>query len=191
MIRINSQSGKGGVAYALEKESGYQLPRRMQMEFSSVVQASAEATGEELSHERVGVLFEREYLGLETGPRLTGERRLAAQGDGAEERLEATLAWGELQLSLRGQGSGPLDAFVRALAAALGISIRIGDFHEHALGAGADATAAAYVEVVFGPDRRLFGAGRAASIVEASFEAVLSAIARAVDRGWIASPSGR
>lgn len=188
VIRINSQSGKGGVAYALEKETGYQLPRRMQIEFSSVVQASAEAAGEELSHERVGVLFEREYMGLETGPRLIGERRLAGQGDGGEEALEATLAWGEMRFSLRGQGRGPLDAFVRGLAEALEISIRIGDYHEHALGAGADATAAAYVEVLFGSDRRLFGAGRASSIVEASFEAVLSAVARAVDRGWVESP---
>jgi 2-isopropylmalate synthase len=188
VIRINSQSGKGGVAYALEKETGYQLPRRMQIEFSSVIQASAEATGEELSHERVGVLFEREYMGLETGPRLIGERRLAGQGDGGEEALEATLAWGEMRFSLRGQGRGPLDAFVRGLAEALEISIRIGDYHEHALGAGADATAAAYVEVLFGSDRRLFGAGRASSIVEASFEAVLSAVARAVDRGWVESP---
>ena len=83
-----------------------------------------------------------------------------------------------------------MDAFVSALGSVLGRRIRIGDYHEHALGEGAAATAVAYVEVDFGAGRRLFGAGRATSIVDASFEAVLSAIARATERGWLEPPSG-
>ncbi len=81
-----------------------------------------------------------------------------------------------------------MDAFVQALNEALGFQLRIGDYHEHALGVGSTATAVAYVELVFGTDQRLFGAGAAPSIVEATFSAVLSALARAVERGWLQAP---
>ena len=188
VIRINSQSGKGGIAYVLETEHGYVLPRRMQIEFSGVVQQSADATGEEIASDQVRTLFEREYLGLEGGPRLVGNRSIRTQGEGAEDEVTATLAWGDVEIPLAGRGAGPIDAFVSSIGEALGIELRIGDYHEHALGAGAGATAIAYVEVVLAADRRLFGAGRAASIVEASFSAVLSALARAAARGWIEPP---
>ncbi len=191
VIRINSQSGKGGVAYLLETEHGYALPRRMQIEFARAVQASAEQTGEEVASEQVRTLFEREYLGVEGGPRLVGDRTVAARGDGTRERVEATLAWGGARIPIEGDGAGAIDAFVAALGRVLGTALGVGDYHEHALGAGAAATAAAYVEIVFAPDRRLFGAGTAASIVEASFAAVLSAVARAAARGWVEPPIGR
>lgn len=188
VIRINSQSGKGGIAYILETEFGYELPRRMQIEFSKFVQQSADATGEEIVSEQVRALFEREYLGVEGGPRLVGERTISAHGDGSQDEIKAALEWGSTRVSLSGQGAGPLDAFVQALCAALGFEIRVGDYHEHALGVGSGATAVAYVEIVFGPERRLFGAGAAPSIVEASFSAVLSAIARAAELGWVSVP---
>ena len=189
VIRINSQSGKGGIAFVLETEHGYAMPRRMQIEFSRIVQQSADATGEEVDSEQVRTLFEREYLQTEGGPRLVGDRRIANHGEGSRDEVTATVAWGSAELKLKGSGSGPIDAFVTALGEAIGCELRIGDYHEHALGAGADATAVAYVEVVFGADRRLFGAGRAASIVEASFVAVLSAIARAQALGWVRAPA--
>ena len=188
VIRINSQSGKGGVAYVLETECGYELPRRMQIEFSRVVQQSAETTGGEIAVEQVRTLFEREYLGVESAPRLVGERRLAAHGDGTQDELMAELVWGGVGFGLRGEGAGPIDAFVAALRKALGIDLRVGDYHEHALGVGSGATAIAYVEIVFGAGQRLFGAGAAVSIVEASFSAVLSAIGRAAERGWVEMP---
>lgn len=188
VIRINSQSGKGGVAYVLETEHGYALPRRMQIDFSKVVQQSADASGEELASERIRTLFERTYLEVEGGPRLVGERTISGAGDGARDAVRATLGWGDARIPIEAAGSGPIDAFVAALGEALDVSLRIGDYHEHALGAGAGATAVAYVEVVFDADRRLFGAGRAPSIVDASFQAVLSAVARAVERGWVAVP---
>ncbi len=188
VIRINSQSGKGGIAYVLETEHGYMLPRRMQIEFSRVVQSSADATGEEIASDQVRTLFEREYLGVEGGPKLVGDRIIAAHGNGAQEEVEATLAWGGARIPLSGKGAGPIDAFVEALGKAIGVELRVSDYHEHALGAGAAATAVAYVELVFGPDRRLFGAGAAPSIVDASFAAVLSAVARAVGSGWVEPP---
>ena len=189
VIRINSQSGKGGIAYVLETEFGYELPRRMQIEFSRFVQQNADASGEEIVSEQVRALFEREYLGVEGGPRLVGDRTISTHGDESQDEVKAELEWGPSRFSLSGQGAGPIDAFVEALRAALGIDMRVGDYHEHALGVGAGATAVAYVEIVFGPERRLFGAGAAPSIVEASFAAVLSAIARAVEEGWIAIPN--
>ena len=188
VIRINSQSGKGGIAYVLETEHGYTLPRRMQIEFSRVVQENADTTGEEIASDQVRTLFEREYLGVEGGPKLVGDRTIEAHGAGAEEEVSATLAWGGSRIPLSGKGTGPIDAFVAALGQAIGVELRIGDYHEHALGAGAAATAAAYVEVIFGSDRRLFGAGAAPSIVDASFAAVLSAVARAVECGWVECP---
>lgn len=191
VIRINSQSGKGGVAYVLEAEHGYQLPRRMQIEFSRIVQVHADESGQEIDADRIRTLFERAYLGLEGGPRLVGERRIATGDDDAGDSVEATLAWGGARVPLSARGAGPIDAFVTALADVLGVPLRIGDYHEHALGAGADARAVAYVEVVFGPDRRLFGVGEATSIVEASFAAVLSALARAAAVGWVAAPEDR
>jgi 2-isopropylmalate synthase len=188
VIRINSQSGKGGIAYVLETDFGYELPRRMQIEFSRFVQQNADATGEEIVSDQVRTLFEREYLGVEGGPRLVGDRTISTHGDGSRDEVKAELAWGPIRVSLSGEGAGPIDAFVEALRAALGIEMRVSDYHEHALGIGAAATAVAYVEIVFGSDQRLFGAGAAPSIVEASFAAVLSAIARATARGWIAVP---
>jgi 2-isopropylmalate synthase len=185
VIRINSQSGKGGIAYVLETEFGYELPRRMQIEFSRFVQRSADETGQEIVSDQVRTLFEREYLGVEGGPRLVGDRTLSAHGDGSQDELIAELEWGPARTALSGKGAGPIDAFVHAIQSALGIEMRVGDYHEHALGIGAEATAVAYVEIVFGPDQRLFGAGAAPSIVEASFAAVLSAIARAAALGWV------
>ncbi len=179
VIRINSQSGKGGIAYVLETEFGYELPRRMQIEFSRFVQQNADATGEEIVSEQVRALFERQYLGVEGGPRLVGDRTVSTHGDGSQDEIKAELEWGPMRVSLSGRGAGPLDAFVQALCVSLGFEMRVGDYHEHALGVGSGATAVAYVEIMFGPEQRLFGAGAAPSIVEATFAAVLSAIARA------------
>ncbi len=188
VIRINSQSGKGGIAYLLESEFGYELPRRLQIEFSRIVEASADTSCEEIVSHLVSALLERVYLGTEGGPRLVGDRSITAHGDGSRDRVEAELAWGGVRIPLRGEGAGPVDAFVQALNEALGFQLRIGDYHEHALGVGATATAVAYVELVLGTDQRLFGAGVAPSIVEATFSAVLSALARAVERGWLKAP---
>lgn len=202
VIRINSQSGKGGVAYLLEADAGYRLPRRMQIEFSTVVQANADRSGGEITSEQVRTLFEREYLGVEGGPRLVGDRRLVAAeagghgsdaAGGATHVLEATVAWNGIRHALRGEGSGPIDAFVAALSKQLGIPIRIGDYQEHVLAGGEPAgkRAVAYVELSFGVGRQLYGAGIAPSIVDASFFAVLSAVGRAVGRGWVAPPAAR
>ena len=102
--------------------------------------------------------------------------------------ISATVAFGGGRYALHGKGIGPIDAFVGALADLLGVSLRVGDYQEHALGEGAGATAVAYVELVLGPGRHLYGAGVAPSIVDASLRAVLSAVGRGVMRGWVAAP---
>ncbi|MBY0399101.1 2-isopropylmalate synthase [Myxococcota bacterium] len=188
VIRINSQSGKGGIAYLLETDAGYRIPRGMQIEFSQVVQAGADATGDEVSSERVRTLFEREYLRNEDGPRVEGERMLVSGGEGKPHRLEVTVRWNGMAHPLAGEGIGPIDAFVGALSRLIGRPIRIGDYQEHVLEPQAASTAIAYVELLFAPDRALYGAGVASSIVDASLAAVSSALGRAVARGWIAAP---
>jgi len=190
VIRINSQSGKGGIAYLLEKDAGYRIPRRMQIEFSGTVQATADRTGHEITREQVRTLFEREYFGLEAGPRLVGDRTLIAEGEGGSQALTACVEWGGQRHILRGAGTGPIDAFVGALSKQLGIGLRIGDYQEHVLGEGGRAatTAVAYIELILAPGRHLYGAGIAPSIVDASLRAVLSAVSRAVMRGWLAVP---
>jgi 2-isopropylmalate synthase len=191
VIRINSQSGKGGIAYLLETDAGYRIPRRMQIEFSQAVQACADETGEEITSDRVRTLFEREYLGNEAGPRLEGDRILSVAGDGSPQRLSATVHWDGQAHPLAGEGTGPIDAFVGALSQLVGAPLRVGDYHEHVLGARGSSTAVAYVEIVFGPGRSLYGAGVAPSIVDASLAAVSSALGRGVTRGWVSAPRRR
>ncbi len=137
---------------------------------------------------KLRTLFEREYFGLEAGPRMIGDRTLLAEGEGGQHSLSATVEWGGTRHGLHGEGIGPIDAFVGALSELIGVSLRVGDYQEHALGDGAAATAVAYVELVLGPGQHLYGAGVAPSIVDASLRAVLSAVGRAVMRGWIAAP---
>ncbi len=191
VIRINSQSGKGGISYLLETDAGYRIPRRMQIEFSQIVQSSADRTGQEISSEQVRTLFEREYLGVEAGPRLVGDRTLSAEGEVGAHTLTATVEWAGRRQALRGEGSGPIDAFVSALSKVLGVALRVGDYQEHVLGESAQAatTAVAYIELVLTPGQHLYGAGVAPSILDASFRAVLSAVGRAVMRGWIEVPA--
>lgn len=191
VIRINSQSGKGGISYLLETDAGYRIPRRMQIEFSQIVQASADRTGQEISSDQVRTLFEREYLGVEAGPRLVADRTLAAEGEGRTHTLTATVEWAGRRQALRGVGSGPIDAFVSALSELLGVPLRVGDYQEHVLGESdrAATTAIAYIELVLAPGRHLYGAGVASSIVDASFRAISSALGRAVLRGWVDVPA--
>jgi 2-isopropylmalate synthase len=173
VIRVNSQSGKGGIAYLLEKEYGLVLPRRLQMEFSRRVQQVMDLEGRELSAADLWALFDREYhlervaLGAVRMDEADGHMRVQAQ---------ATLE-GQALL-LHGEGNGPVDAFVAALRAHTGADVQVLDYHEHALGAGAQARAAAYIELRVGT-QVLFGAGIDANIVNAPLKALLSGLARA------------
>ena len=179
VIRVNSQSGKGGIAYLLEAECGLELPRRLQIEFSQVVQGVMDANGKELSAQDLRGLFEREYgLNSTAVPQhQVLEEQRTADG-GSVVALVAQVQMGGRAFGVRGTGNGPIAAFVEGLGRATGESIRVLDYHEHAIGSGADARAVAYLELRVG-DRTLFGVGMDPNIVAASLKAVASGVQRA------------
>jgi len=174
VIRVNSQSGKGGMAYLLQADYGVEMPRRLQIEFSQLVQAVMDVQGREMSAADLWGVFEAEYR---LDGRMLETYRLDEAGDG-RVMLLATLRLGGRELLLQGQGSGPVDACVAALQSAFDVPLQVLDYHEHAIGSGAKARAAAYIEMRVG-ERRLHGVGIDADIVAASFKALLSGMARA------------
>ena len=179
VIRINSQSGKGGIAYLLESVYHLELPRRLQIEFSQVVQAVMDDEGKELTAPQLWAIFEREY-----GLAADAVRIENAQLEDVADRVtvRADVVDGSMRRTVSGEGNGPLDAFVNGLVRADGRRIEVLDYHEHAVGGGAQAKAAAYIEVRSGDGPAVFGVGIDANIVHASLKAVLSGLARAERR---------
>jgi 2-isopropylmalate synthase len=173
VIRVNSQSGKGGVAYVLKHDYHLDLPRRMQIEFSRIVQGIADGEGGEVSPEAIGTLFRVDYL------ERSGPLRLMHYSveSAATERITATISYEGVEREVTGEGNGPIAAFVHALGD-LDVDLRVLDFHEHATSAGEEAQAAAYVEVAVA-GRVLWGCGISPSITTASLHAVVSAVNRA------------
>jgi 2-isopropylmalate synthase len=174
IIRVNSQSGKGGVAYLLLSRYGLDLPRGLQIEFAQKVQAITDTKGGELQAEELYAVFTDTYLGVAAPYDLVGYRH---QSSDAGDQLVADLRLDGEPLELSGEGNGPIAALVHALATSLGISISVLDYHEHALGRGEDATAAAYVEGDVDGEV-VWGVGIHASIVTASLRAVVNAVNR-------------
>jgi 2-isopropylmalate synthase len=180
VVRVNSQSGKGGVAYLLKSEQGLDLPRRLQMEFSAVVQRKTDADGGEMSGLALWDVFNDEYLHGEDRDgwgRFQPVRTTLTGEDSGLDRIEGHILDGGQEIAIAGSGNGPIAAFLDALAP-LGIDVRVLDYAEHALSAGGDARAAAYVECAVG-ERVLWGVGLHDSIVKASLRAILSAVNRA------------
>ena len=181
VIRVNSQSGKGGIAYLLEKDYGLRLPRRLQIEFSQVVQAIADATGKELTSADIWTAFEAEYLQPDEPFRFVEHRSIPASHSSGVCKLTATIRGRGRERLISGKGNGPIDAFTDALNRHCGLDVRVVDYHEHAIGAGANATAVSYVEVrMDGEPTTWFGVGIDSNIVTASLNAVISAVNRAL-----------
>ncbi|WP_459548875.1 2-isopropylmalate synthase [Nocardia sp. X0981] len=180
VIRVNSQSGKGGVAYIMKTDHGLVLPRRLQIEFSQVVQQITDGEGGEVTPKEMWDVFADEYL----NPLLPLERMrqkvTAAETDGGTDSITAVVKVNGVEQEVTGSGNGPLAAFVDAIAA-VGYQVEVLDYSEHALSAGDDAQAAAYVECAIG-DRIVWGVGIATSITTASLRAVVSAVNRAAKR---------
>ena len=177
VIRVNSQSGKGGIAYLLESEFGLELPRRLQIEFSQVVQGVMDATGKELTAQDLFALFENEY-GLQS---IDSPQHLVIQETGqVGDKLfiiKADVQTAGQTHAVEGTGTGPIDAFVDGLNAATGRVVRVLDYHEHATGSGANAQAVAYLELRV-DGQTLFGVGMDGNIVSASLKAILSGLQR-------------
>ncbi|GIG39925.1 2-isopropylmalate synthase [Cellulomonas phragmiteti] len=182
IIRVNSQSGKGGISYLLKSEKDLDLPRRLQIEFSQVVQRHTDQHGTEVTADELWSIFHDEYLpALPDGP-LEPWGRFALRGtratstEGGQDTLEVDLVDRGVEKTLRGTGNGPVAAFVAALREA-GVDVAVLDYAEHALSAGGDATAAAYVECAIGDDI-LWGVGIDPSITTSSLKAIVSAVNR-------------
>jgi 2-isopropylmalate synthase len=176
VIRVNSQSGKGGVAYVMRTEHQMDLPRRLQVEFSKVIQQVTDSEGGEVSPKEMRDVFDVEYLERITPLKLV-RHRLSSDGEGTDEIVATVRVESDVH-EIVGSGNGPIAAFVDALAG-IGFDVRVLDYHEHAMSAGDDARAAAYVECAV-EDTVLWGVGVDGSIVSASLKAVVSAINRAM-----------
>jgi len=180
VIRVNSQSGKGGVSYILETEYGLQLPRRMQIEFSKTVQGVADESGRELSAAEILKLFEREYLEADK-PLVFKDYWASSRGEtGAQHSVEAAITNDGAEQRIKGAGNGPIAAYIDGVNRLLGLNLVIHDYTEHARGRGADADAVAYVEAAIGDGPSTFGCAINADIITASLEAATSAINRAM-----------
>src|SRR5581483_5345303 len=190
IIRVNSQSGKGGVAYLMETEHGLELPRGLQVDFAQKVQAVTDETGREVVARELLELFEEHYLNQTEPYRLVSYAHASSE---LEDRLVAQISYEGEELEIEGLGNGPIAALVHALAEHAGIPLRVRDYHEHAMSRGEDATAAAYVEMDV-EDDAYWGVGIHPSIVRASLHAVVNALNRALaaraalaaaaTRGW-------
>jgi 2-isopropylmalate synthase len=179
VIRVNSQSGKGGVAYIMKSEHQLDLPRRLQIEYSQVVQRHTDTEGGEVSPEQIWEIFRDEYLPNPAAPwgRLALRNHHTSSAEGEKDDLAITVVLDGVETRLEGSGNGPIAAFVDALSG-VGIDVRVLDYAEHALSAGGDAKAAAYLECAVG-DRILWGVGVDPNIITASLKAVVSAVNRA------------
>jgi 2-isopropylmalate synthase len=173
IIRINSQSGKGGVAYIMHAEHGLELPRRLQIEFSKTIQTIAEDSGTEISPDELWTAFRSVYLPENPGMQLLHHE--VTEGDHGAELTAHLMVDGET-LEVRGNGNGPIAAFIDALERNLGLAVDVVDYAEHALSSGHEASAAAYVELTDGRKAVRWGVGIDKSISSAGLKAVVSAI---------------
>ncbi|MGD9602932.1 MAG: 2-isopropylmalate synthase [Gammaproteobacteria bacterium] len=172
VIRINSQSGKGGVAYVLEQQAGFDLPRWLQIDFSGVIQQHAEQTATEVDPQTIVALFEAQYLARRAPLELVSYQVTREQD---EDRLQATLRDGAASATVQGRASGVIGAFVAALEQHCGMRIVVVEYSEHTLSVGAGADAVAYVQLNL-DGQRYCGVGRSSDIIEASIRAILSAV---------------
>ena len=175
VIRVNSQSGKGGVAYIMSAEHGLELPRRLQIEFSKTIQGITEDTGTEITPGHMWDTFVAEYLPEDAAVQLVSHESITGE-DGS--KVVAQLMVDGEHRTVSGEGNGPIAAFVAGLQADLGVEIDVVDYSEHAVGAGSEAVAVAYVETQRADGAVRWGVGRHGSITTASFEAVVSAVNR-------------
>jgi len=184
VIRVNSQSGKGGIAFLLERDYGLSLPRLLQIEFSQVVQAITDESGKELSAADIHAAFQREYIAPAAPLAYVDHRASHGSAHGALEQLTARLVIDGVETLLTGSGNGPVDAFVHALREGVGADIHVLAYHEHATGTGEDATAVAYVQLRAGT-RPVYGVGLDPNIVTATLKAVVAALNRGTAQGAV------
>ena len=185
IIRINSQSGKGGAAFIMQQMFGYYMPKDMHPEFGYYVKAAADAKGKELTPQEIFDIFDREYLHARS-PYALGRHDLyntnAADDDTSVTRFSGTVKCHNEEIRIEGEGNGPIDAFFDAMKKLNLPKFKFLNYHEHAIGSGADAKACAYVELLTPEGANVFGVGVHSNINVASIKAVVSAVNRALNR---------
>lgn len=178
VVRVNSQSGKGGVSFLLQNAAGFELPRRLQIEFSRIVQKVSDETSKEVDTASIVNLFQASYLELESPYRYMSSHVIDEQTSDVVTRM--VLSHDANRIELAGRGNGPLDAAAKAISEHLGETVTVADYHEHGMSAGSDAAAVSYVEVKVGDRATLFGVGQDKNITTAAIKALINGINRAV-----------
>ncbi|MDN5871782.1 MAG: 2-isopropylmalate synthase [Nitrococcus sp.] len=191
VIRVNSQSGKGGIAHLLERDYGLRPPRRLQIEFSQIIQRITDTCGGELTAEAIWAAFQKEYLSGTDPVAVSEYHTVSETGPGGHCRLRVHLRSGGVKRWVEGLGHGPIEAFVNALQVHRGISVDIIDYAEHAIGSGARARAVAYVEIRSHSVSSRFGVGIDEDIVLASLRAVAGAVNRVLGASAAAGEARR
>jgi len=179
IIRINSQSGKGGIAYILKSDYGLEVPRLLQVEFSKTIQAIADGTGKEIGPELIWETFRSEYLDRADPVAFRGHTTLPDTVDPEQRVMSARVTIDGAERTIEGRGNGPIAAYVDALARSAGRSITVLDYHQHATGHGADAGSVTYIQAQRPDGQVVWGVGMSPNIVVASLKAVTSAVNRA------------
>ena len=180
VIRVNSQSGKGGVAYLLKTEQELDLPRRLQIEFTRVIQQITDTTGKEITGNEIWDQFRNHYLTV-TKPYELVSFSTSQNAEGADRsRVSAAIRIDGEERTVDGEGGGSVEAFANAINSALAVDVRVLDYHEHAIGTGTDAKAVCYMELGVG-DHELWGVGIHTDIVTASLRAIVSGVNRAAE----------
>ncbi len=182
IIRVNSQSGKGGISYLLQNEYGVDLPRRMQIEFSQVVQRVMDDTGKEMTADDIWNIFDAEYISGGAQYKYVAHKLAEDSSKPEAVEVQAEVVIDGDTHKATGTGNGPIDAFVSAIASQLHAPVKVMDYHEHAIGQGANATAITYIEMRVGEGPSLHGVGMDSNIVTASFKAILSGLNRDAKR---------
>jgi 2-isopropylmalate synthase len=177
VIRVNSQSGKGGVAYLLERDHAIRLPRRLQIELSQMVQKVSDSRGGEVTSSEIWEAFKAEYIERRSPFSHHGHQD---DSSGETNRLTSTVSRNGVQHTLSGEGNGPIEAFIDGFQREFGLSVRITNYEEHAIGDGANACAICYVQAQVGDSAQVFGVGMHPNIVSASLNAIVSAVNRSV-----------
>ena len=173
VIRINSQSGKGGISYILEQDFGVTLPRRMQIEFSQVIQKLADDSGKELNSKEIWESFEKNYL-FSNSNKITYISHVV-ESSKEEDKISLTIKDNNKEIIINGEGNGPIDAFINALNDYLKTNFKVSDYHQHSRGSGSDAAAIAYIEI---QNNKIsdWGAGIDQNTTVASYKAILNCI---------------
>ena len=179
VVRINSQSGKGGVAFLLEKDHGVSLPRRLQISMSQKIQKIADETGKEISTSEIWEIFHTNFVMPKSGHSFKNYSLKTSDATDLSDHIKAEIEINGKNHEISGSGNGPIDAFVNALNQKLSIDIKVSDYHQSAISSGSDAQAAAYIELQKG-DKTSWGVGINPNTTKASFEAIIVGVAKLI-----------